>query len=94
MPLEPSHLRLVLLILLLCGQTLVMAHELGHELRAADDYCAECLTQSVFADTLAPDSQYVPALKTVALALAPLTSSCCKNRLPTNAARAPPFSFR
>ena len=34
--------------LILFGQSIAIAHESGHDLRSTDEYCVQCLAQSVF----------------------------------------------
>ena len=34
--------------LILFGQSVALAHESGHDIKFTDEYCVQCLTQSVF----------------------------------------------
>lgn len=65
MRLDFRSLRSVLFtVLLLSGQTATIAHELDHDLQASDNYCSDCLTQSVFGCAIISGDHNLPVAHT------------------------------
>ena len=91
----PDHRRLsawLLSALILFGQTAALAHQSGHDVLTSHDYCAQCLTQSIF------DGKAVVAVHTYAILHADATplvaaeSRYHSHHTSSSRARAPPIS--
>ncbi|MDE0154130.1 MAG: hypothetical protein OXI88_11435 [Gammaproteobacteria bacterium] len=91
----PNHRRLsawLLSALILFGQTAALAHQSGHDVLTSHEYCAQCLTQSIF------DGKAVAAVHTYAILHADATPLMAAEsryhplHTPTLHARAPPIS--
>ena len=78
--------------LILFGQSVALAHESGHDLKFTDEYCVQCLTQSVV-----DDKAVVPVSEFTVLSSAGNVRVLDEGRYHstysrTNSARAPPVS--
>ena len=79
--------------LILFGQSVALAHEAGHEIKFTDEYCVQCLTQSVFDNKAVTPVNVLTYLSFTREIWATDEDRCHSRYSRTNTARSPPISF-
>ena len=83
----------LLSVLILFGQSVALAHEADHELKFTDEYCVQCLTQSVFENKAVIPVSVLANLSFTREIWAPVEDRCHVRYSRTNTARSPPISL-